>query len=266
MRKFNWKNPTDKECIAMTTEAELNTVKDKIDEKAHPWRVCPLGQHFVRAHSEHIPPSKKHPQGDVVIRNAHCAHNPSHKDLLSFDEIHVISNNYFETLSGRPTAGILTKFHKADDYDLLIRGWVHYWNEVFDFEDPLNPNLIKALMATESSFEEQAVSPNHKNRARGLLQITEETLHILNDHKGELSNHLMFIRAKDLFDPSVNICSGVRWLFRKQITASSRLKRKATWEEAIIEYKAYWKIIDAGQIPKAIVELREYYKQLEEEK
>ncbi|MDP3788419.1 MAG: hypothetical protein Q8Q60_03850 [Candidatus Chromulinivorax sp.] len=63
--------------------------------------------------------------------------------------------------------------------------------------------------------------------------------------------------------PSVNICSGVRWLFRKQITASSRLKRKATWEEAIIEYKAYWKIIDAGQIPKAIVELREYYKQLE---
>ncbi len=250
----------------MTTEAELNTVKDKIDEKAHPWRVCPLGQHFVRAHSEHIPPSKKHPQGDVVIRNAHCAHNPSHKDLLSFDEIHVISNNYFETLSGRPTAGILTKFHKADDYDLLIRGWVRYWNEVFDFEDPLNPNLIKALMATESSFEEQAVSPNHKNRARGLLQITEETLHILNDHKGELSNHLMFIRAKDLFDPSVNICSGVRWLFRKQITASSRLKRKATWEEAIIEYKAYWKIIDAGQIPKAIVELREYYKQLEEEK
>jgi hypothetical protein len=72
----------------------------------------------------------------------------------------------------------------------------------------------------------------------------------------------MFIRAKDLFDPSVNVCSGVRWLFRKQITASSRLKRKATWEEAIIEYKAYWKIIDAGQIPKAIVELREYYNNL----
>ena len=236
------------------------------DDKAHPWRICPLGKHFVRTHLEHIPPSKTHPQGEVITRHEHCAQNPSHKDMLSLDEIHAISNHYSENLPGPPTAGVLIKFHNADNYDALIRGWVRYWNEIFDFEVPLNPNLIKALMATESSFDEQAISPNHKNRARGLLQITEETLHVLNDHNGELSNYLMFIRAKDLFDPSVNVCSGVRWLFRKQITASSRLKRKATWEEAIIEYKAYWKIIDAGQIPKAIVELREYYKQLEEGK
>ena len=236
------------------------------DDKAHPWRICPLGKHFVRTHLEHIPPSKTHPQGEVITRHEHCAQNPSHKDMLSLDEIHAIATHYFENLPGPPTAGVLIKFHKADNYDALIRGWVRYWNEIFDFEVPLNPNLIKALMATESSFDEQAISPNHKNRARGLLQITEETLHVLNDHNGELSNYLMFIRAKDLFDPSVNVCSGVRWLFRKQITASSRLKRKATWEEAIIEYKAYWKIIDAGQIPKAIVELREYYKQLEEGK
>ena len=246
-------------------EAKLKStvLVDESDDKAHPWRVCPLGQHFVRTHSEHIPPSKKHPEGEIIIRHEHCAHNPSHKDMLSTDEIHAVSNQYFEHLPGSPTAGILTEFKKADDYDSLIRGWVHYWNEIFDFEDPLNPNLIKALMATESSFNETAVSPNHKHRARGLLQITEETLHILNDHKGELNNYLMFIRAQDLFDPSVNICSGVRWLFRKQITASARLGRKATWEEAIIEYKAYWKIIDAGEIPRPIKELREYYERLE---
>jgi len=114
-----------------------------------------------------------------------------------------------------------------------------------------------------SDFEENAKSPNHKNRARGLLQITEETLHILNDHKGELSNYLMFIRAQDLFDPSVNICSGVRWLFRKQITASARLGRNATWEEAVIEYKSYWDEINAKRIPNGIIRLREYYEKLE---
>jgi len=249
------------------TEDESSVIeqsnKSKTDDKAHPWRICPLGQHYVRTHLEHIPPSKKHPQGEIITRHEHCAHNPSHKDMLSLDEIHAISNKHFTDLSGPPAAGVLTAFYKADHYDQLIRGWVRYWNDIFGFDEPLNPNLIKALMATESSFEENAKSPNHKNRARGLLQITEETLHILNDHKGELSNYLMFIRAQDLFDPSVNICSGVRWLFRKQITASARLGRKATWEEAVIEYKSYWDEINANRVPNGIIRLREYYEKLE---
>ncbi len=233
------------------------------DDKAHPWRVCPLGQHFVRTHLEHIPPSKTHPQGKVITRHEHCAHNPSHKDMLSLDEIHVVSSKHFEDLTGSPTAAILTDFDNADTYDQLIRGWVHYWNDIFGFEEPLNPNLIKALMATESSFNEKAATKNKKNRARGLLQITEQTLHILNDHKGELSNYLMFIRAQDLFDPSVNICCGVRWLLRKQIIASARLGRKATWEEAVIEYKSYWDEMDDGNVPTAILRFRKFYQQLE---
>jgi len=253
----------------MTTTIDEEVLKHELlnkateDDKAHPWRICPLGQHFVRTHLEHISPSKTRPQGEVITRHEHCAHNPSHKDMLSLDEIHVVSNKYFEGLSGRPTAAVLTDFDKADNYDQLIRGWVRYWNDIFEFEEPLNPNLIKALMATESSFNEKAESKNNRNRARGLLQITEQTLHILNDHKGELSNYLMFIRAQDLFDPSVNICSGVRWLFRKQITASARLGRKATWEEAVIEYKSYWDEMGDGNIPTGILRFRKFYQQLE---
>ena len=250
-----------------TTDAEIfkheRLEKAAKDDKAHPWRACPLGQHFVRMHIEHIPPSKAHPQGEIITRHEHCAHNPSHKDMLSLDEIHVISNQHFENLSGPPAAGVLTEFDKADHYDQLIRGWVKYWNDVFEFDAPLNPNVIKALMATESSFDEKAISRNQRNRACGLVQITEQTLHILNDHKGELSNYLMFIRAQDLFDPSVNICCGVRWLFRKQITASSRLGRNATWEEAVIEYKAYWDEMDGDNIPKGIIKFRKYYQMLE---
>lgn len=73
---------------------ESNT-KDKTDDKAHPWRMCPSGQHYVRTHLEHIPPSKKHPHGEVITRHEHCAANPSHKDQLSHSETQYIAANYF---------------------------------------------------------------------------------------------------------------------------------------------------------------------------
>ncbi len=37
------------------------------DEKIHPWRLCPLGKHYVREHHERIPPSKKHPAGRLLL-------------------------------------------------------------------------------------------------------------------------------------------------------------------------------------------------------
>jgi hypothetical protein len=184
---------------------------------------------------------------------------PLIKICSSFDEIRIITNKYFTNLPGPPTADVLIKFPKADNYDELIRGWVHYWNDIFDLEDPLNPNLIKALIATESSFNEKAENKIKKIHARGLLQITEGTLHILGNHKGELTNYLIHFTKRDLFDPSANICSGVRWLFRKKITAPARLGREATWEEAIVDYKGYWNDISQGKIPKALQDLRDYY-------
>lgn len=45
--------------------------------------------------------------------------------------------------------------------------------------------------------------------------------------------------SDEVFEPELNIAAGVRWLFRKRETASARLKRQATWEEAIAEYKDY---------------------------
>jgi len=55
-------------------------------EKIDP-RICPLGMHNVRNHLEHIPPSKKHSEGLVITRHRHCAKNPSHKNVLSFNDI-----------------------------------------------------------------------------------------------------------------------------------------------------------------------------------
>lgn len=234
-------------------------------KKNHPWRVCSIGKHFVREHKLHIPPSKTHPDGMLVTRHQHCADNPSKKDLLSLDEILEISNTHFSSLIGPPNKKILTEFENADKYDELIRGWVCYWNDIFNPLAQLNPNLIKALIATESSFR---LDPKKNKSAHGLMQITNETLKILSDHRGELKNHIINVNQKDILDPSTNICCGVRWLFRKKETASSRLRRDATWFEAIADYKSYLKdmIEDKNYNPKGMIDLKSYYNRLKEEK
>ncbi len=242
-----------------TTEENSKTISQH--EKVHPCRRCGKGKHFVREHVVHIPPSQTHPDGHVSTWHEHCANNPSHKDELSYDEINHITEKYFSNLIGSPTANILTEFPNADKYDKQIRGWVRYWNDIFHPEDPLNPNLIKALIATESSFNPD---PKKIISAHGLMQITNLTFRVLCNTKGELKDYLIRMTKKQLLSPSTNICAGIRWLFWKKVTASARLKRKASWEEAIIEYKGYWDQVESGHDPEAMQHLREYFNRLEE--
>ncbi|MBA2654374.1 MAG: transglycosylase SLT domain-containing protein [Gammaproteobacteria bacterium] len=210
-----------------------------LEKKAHPWRRCPLGKHLVREHSVNIPPSKKHPNGIISIRHEHCAANKSHKDELSYDEIQNITHTYFPFLQGSPTSKILiNEYSKSDNYDMEIRGWTKYWNEVFQPDEPLDPNLIKALILTESSFEIDP-KPKLNKDAHGLMQILTKTLHYLSDTKGELKNYLVCLTKEQLLNPSANICAGTRWLFRKRETATNKLKHKATWVETIEDYKSF---------------------------
>jgi hypothetical protein len=203
----------------------------------HSWRVCPYGQHQVVEHSRHNPASKMHPDGSISSVSWHCAHNPSGKDQLYPDEIREIATQHFANLKTKPCPLDLA-FPNGSKYDDLIAGWVQYWNEVLKPTEPLNPNLVKALIASESGFEPTKLNKKkNANGARGLMQITNTSRKLLDDSK-ELKDHYLTLTKKDLDDPSVNICAGVRWLFRKREIASVvRLKRQATWVEAAKEYK-----------------------------
>lgn len=159
--------------------------------------------------------------------------------------------------------GVLKEFPNADKFDKQIRGWVRYWNEILKPDEILNANLIKALMATESGFDQNSDNKTKNIHARGLMQIRDQTLHILGDHKGELKDYLIHLAANNLLDLSANICVGVRWLFQKKKLASARLKRTASWEEAIIEYKGYWDEVKKGNDPKPMQHLREYFNRLQ---
>ena len=89
----------------------------------------------------------------------------------------------------------------------------------------------------------------------------------MKDEKGEIKNHLIDLDQKDMYNPNANICAGIRWLFRKKETASARLKRVATWEEAVAEYKSYLRLLlKAPKVGiKNFEKFKSYYDKLKNE-
>ncbi len=159
-----------------------------------------------------------------------CRANRPKKIYLTYKEIELISKN-FSKLTGPPSSNSLG-FDDGNKYDVLIRGWVQYWNAIFNLKEPLDADLVKALIGSESSFHWY----EENDGARGLMQITDSTRANMNDPK-ELRNYLIKLNKKEIMDPNLSICAGVRWLFRKKQIAES--KHRMSWREAIREYKGY---------------------------
>ena len=256
-----------------TNESKKTSQKNSTgSEKNHPWRICPIGEHWVTDHPLWIPPTEKR-SGYYTTRDGHCATNPKRgkskiiKDFLTAEEMQMIADKYFLSLSGSPNSGKLPEYIiGADNFDQYIRGWSKYWNDVFNPEEPLDPDLVKALIATESGFRLKPPPPSAgvAGKAHGLIQLTDQAITALGDPKGELLNHLVKISTEDTSDPNLSIGAAIRWLFRKRELASLRLKRQATWREAIAEYKSYLPDMVSGKDPnpKQMQKLDDIYKRL----
>ncbi|MEI8346353.1 MAG: hypothetical protein WCG27_02725, partial [Pseudomonadota bacterium] len=122
-----------------------------------------------------------------------------------------------------------------------IRGWVKYWNDIFKPNNQLDANLIKALMASASGFRVNPPSQNagKAGKANGILQITDQMIKELSNPSGGLKDHYIEFDQTSAFDPNMSICAAVRWLFDKQKIATRKLKREASWMDAIFVYKGY---------------------------
>jgi hypothetical protein len=235
------------------------------DKPIHPWRVCPYGEHQVVEHPKENRPSKVHPDGSTSTVHWHCASNPSGKDQLYPPEIREIAAQHFSNLKIKPCSHSLGFPKNGSKFDDLIAGWVQYWNEVLQPNQPLEPNLVKALIASESGFESKKVNSKGRDRARGLMQVTNATRKLLDD-ENELTDHYLTVTKGDLSDPAVNICVGIRWLFRKrQIASVVRLKRQATWLEAAEEYKGDLEGLRKGnkKVQKDVAPFQKYLKEVE---
>lgn len=231
--------------------------------KLHPWRLCPMGEHWVRENTRRVKPSKKHPFERTTSVAGHCRDNPSGKDQLYSDEMEEIADYRFGDLKGGPCPLELGFGADGTRYDSLIRGWTKYWNEVLKSKPSLDPNLVKALIASESGFDSKSDNKKKgKGRARGLMQVTDETLEILAKEKGELKDHLINVDQEDIYDPNFNICAGIRWLFHKRNLVSAKLGRKATWEEAVAGYKHYLEGYLKNPNYRGMKKFRKYYQRL----
>jgi hypothetical protein len=193
----------------------MKKLSEDDNKKVHPWRFCGIGEHAVRTHPLHIPPSKSNPEGEVTTRHFHCAHNPLRKDIFTPIEIHAVAQRHFSRLKG-PPCSLPLKFKNGSEFDDLIRGWTRYWNEVLNPKEPLDPNLVKALIASESGFKIKSGSTKKSRAAAwGLMQLLPDAVRILGDEHGELKDHYVDLTRKDLLDPNLSICGGIRWLFQK---------------------------------------------------
>jgi hypothetical protein len=223
----------------MTKEADIDPAK-----KVHPWRLCEYGQCAEKPHKRATPASENHPDGKTLV-HFYCKDIKSGKDVLFKLEMQLMASEHFSHLTGLPKADDLGFKTDGNSYDALIRGWSRYWNEVLKPAEALDPNLVKALIASESGFNTYSGIKGKRKSAKGLMQLMPKTTEILRNEEGELKDHFVDIPKADLGDPNLNICGGIRWLFRKLETASSKLGRVANWDEAVADYKSYLKDINS---------------------
>ena len=236
----------------------MSSTKPKKKPAIHPWRVCPYGEHQVITHPLHIPPSKKHPNG-ITTRHWHCAKNPSKKDQLYPCEIEEIANQNFSKVKNKPCALPLRFGKNGTAFDSFIAGWTQYWNDVLTPTELLDPNFVKALIASESSFKPILLAdPENSDSARGLTQILNKTRVILGNQKGEITDHYITVTKKELNDPNTNICAGIRWLFHKKELTSNKLGRPATWQETLYDYKGASKV-SKKRAEEIMKKFNEYY-------
>lgn len=188
----------------------------------------------VREHPLHVPVSKKNPTG-ITIRDRHVRRLKGAN--LDSSQIETIFKNYDKKGISYPQKKKLDQ-PNSDKYDDIIAVWCDYFNRKLNTNPPLEPNVVKALIASESDFREDPKNP----LATGIAQITPKTLRVIQDPNGEAKDFFFKdIKKKDLKNPSIAIPLAVRWLSRKKRLAEGKLGRQATAEEIILEYKGLLK-------------------------
>ncbi len=211
----------------------------------------------VHQHPRRVAPSEKNPSG-ITIVDQHLRRLPG--TFLNEDEIAKVYKSYERKNLVYPNAGKLTDEYKdADKYDDQIAVWTDYFNKKFAISPPIDPDVFKALIGSESDFK---ADPKGNKIAIGIAQITKETLVVIQDPTGEVKDFIFTdISQKDLKNPDIAIAIGARWLAWKRARAAGKLGRSPTDEEVILEYKGLLKSKSKWK-DSALAKYRRHYEKL----
>src|SRR4051812_18141135 len=97
-----------KNSATKVTKRRRRAIAHPVYGPLHPWRVCPIGQHLVRAH----------PRAGTKGVITFCRNNPSRRDQIYLHEIQEIAERQFDNLSGLPSSNDLG-FPNGNEYDAL---------------------------------------------------------------------------------------------------------------------------------------------------
>jgi Transglycosylase SLT domain len=208
----------------------------------------------VKEHARKVSVSIKNPKGLTIV-DKHSRHIDG--KFLDQEMIENIFKKYEKKGIVYPASGKI-EFPNADKFDELIAVWCDYFNRKLTLKPQIDPNMVKALVATESGF-----NPLAKNKiAQGLTQITKDTLEIIQDPGGEAKDFAFKgIKRKDLNDPNISMALGIRWLAQKQKLAFSKLKRAPTSDEVVMMYKGVLKD-KSTRADKIMNDYRYFYEKL----
>lgn len=121
----------------------------------------------VREHPMHVPISDKNPTG-VTIRDRHQRRLKG--TYLDSNEIEEIFKKYDKKNIIYPTLGKLSQ-PNSDSYDEIIAVWCDYFNKKFGTNPPLEPDVVKALLASESDFRLDPPNPLATGIAKILMAL-----------------------------------------------------------------------------------------------
>lgn len=189
----------------------------------------------VKEHPRKVPVSNKNPEGVTIVDKHPRRLKGTYLDAKEVDETFT---SYDKKNIVYPTSKKLPNYPDADKYDDLIAVWTDYFNKKFPSDSLLEPDVVKALIGSESDFRLDPFNP----LAIGIAQITRETFRALQDPRGEVKEFIFTKFAqKDLKNPVYAIPMAIRWLIRKKRLAKGRLGREPNAEEIILEYKGLLK-------------------------
>lgn len=196
---------------------------------------CKPGYHYVRSHR------RLNEDGSKSAVAAHCRRNSGAKAK------HLFATNLdylFRELKDTYPAKKLKRIKGFDDqgqYDEVVQFWLDYWKDqkLIDFD--IDPLLIKAVIAVESSFKEQVITKLPNSSATGLMQVTKSTMTILarrGEHR-EIRSFPVEITQEEAQTANSNIAAGTRWLIHKISSFPARNKAKTPQEKMLGGLKYY---------------------------
>ncbi len=123
-------------------------------------------------------------------------------------------------LGEQQVVGAIKGFKDFPELDSVIQFWLQYWKEFgLSFPSDIDPLVIKAIIAKESSFRPKASAKG--STAYGLMQITDKTRRDIRN----INDGILDLERKDLEDPVISIAMGIRWLSYKYSSIGKGVKK-----------------------------------------